>query len=59
MTDTEILDWLSLQVVEVRRNLRYGSKHLFYATPVDEDGYPDSLSNLRQQVIQAIKGELS
>ncbi len=59
MTDTEILDWLSLQVVEVRKNLRYGSKHLFYATPVDEDGDPVSPSNLREQSIKQIKGELS
>lgn len=56
MTDTEILDWLSMKVVNVRGPLRYGSYDLFWASPKDEDGEPYTASDLRQIVIDHNKG---
>lgn len=46
MTDTERLDWLEQQIVEVRKPRRYGSQAMFFATP-DLEGDP---SDLRDQI---------
>ncbi len=59
MTDTQILDWLSMKVVNVRDPLRYGSRDMFWASPVDDDGWLDEPSNLREQVINQNVGGVS
>jgi hypothetical protein len=47
--DKQRLDWLEGMAVNVRENLRYGSKDLFWATPADDDG--DTLpSDIRKQI---------
>lgn len=51
--DKQRLDWLEGMVVNVRENLRYGSKDRFWATPADDDG--DTLpSDIRKQIDRAI-----
>ena len=57
MTDTEILDWLSLRIVNVREHLRYGSRDMFWAySTQDEADDPYDPSDLREQVIKTVKG---
>lgn len=49
-SDTERMDWLETQVVNVRAPLRYGSRDLFWASPEEVDGGPDGPSDLRARI---------
>jgi hypothetical protein len=51
--DTKRLDYLETMVVNVRTNLRYGSRDLFWATPSDDDG-DIGPSNIRAQIDAAL-----
>ena len=55
ITDKERLDWLELYLVEVRNPLVYGSRHMFYAVPEQEEGEEESPSDLRDQIDQHIR----
>ena len=47
--DKERLDWLETMAVNVRINLRHGSRDLFWATPSEDDGETGP-SEIRKQV---------
>ncbi|MES2942945.1 MAG: hypothetical protein V4772_08775 [Pseudomonadota bacterium] len=55
--DAELLDWLELRLVEVREPMVYGSKHLFFANPVENEGESDDSSDLRKKVRAAIQAK--
>lgn len=56
--DSDILDWLSMQVVNVRKPLMYGSQDMFWASPSDDDPSEQATpSNLREQCTLAMKRE--
>lgn len=55
--DKAILDWLESKCVNVRQNLRYGSRDMFWSNPEDLDGGPAGPSELRKQCIAAMQGE--
>lgn len=52
--DTKRLNWLELQVVEVRTPLRYGSRKNFIASPADVEGELPSASDLRSAIDAAL-----
>jgi hypothetical protein len=56
-TDSEMMDLLCRMVVEVRVPLRYGSRHLFTASPTDNEGDDDTPSDLREQLKSAMNGD--
>ena len=55
-SDHLILDWLEEKCVNVRENLRHGSRDLFWASPTDDDGETGP-SDLRAQVTAIIEAE--
>lgn len=55
VSDSSLLDWLSMQVVDVRTSLLHGSLAGFLATPVaDDSSAPPRPSSLRAQAIAAM-----
>lgn len=55
--DKAILDWLENKCVNVRQNLLYGSKDMFWSAPENMDGGPDGPSDLRKRCIASMQGE--
>jgi hypothetical protein len=57
-TDSELLDWLEMQLVEVRTPLRYGSKADFLSAPTlaDDGGEEDQPSDLRSKIRERLNG---
>ena len=54
ITDSKRLDWLERKTIEVREPLRYGSRHMFYASPTEVEGADDEPSDLRARIDAAI-----
>ncbi len=54
MNDTQRLDWLERHVVEVRDPLVHGSRHMFFAQDLAEEG-EEYRNNIRAAIDEAQK----